>query len=265
MKRRLDLASALVHSPEVLFLDEPTTGLDPASRLTVWDEVRRINATGHDRLPHDAVPGGGRPALRPARDHRRRQDRRRGHARAPEGADGPRRRHGRARRRRRRRRPRPRSATCRGSSGSSPSPRRSRSTSRTAPARSPRSCAGSIAAGSGSGRSPSRGPRSTTSSCEATGRRLEGAEEEQTEEEEAAMTEILLLGPPGGARDRALPRGDDPRAVHPALLPRGQHRPGLRDLPEHDAVPEGPGLRRVPAAGVADVRGRHRHLRASRS
>ena len=46
MKRRLDLASALVHEPEVLFLDEPTTGLDPASRLTVWDEVRRINARG---------------------------------------------------------------------------------------------------------------------------------------------------------------------------------------------------------------------------
>ncbi|NHC46929.1 ATP-binding cassette domain-containing protein [Motilibacter sp. K478] len=46
MKRRLDLASALVHEPEVLFLDEPTTGLDPASRLTVWDEVRRINRNG---------------------------------------------------------------------------------------------------------------------------------------------------------------------------------------------------------------------------
>jgi ABC-2 type transport system ATP-binding protein len=46
MKRRLDLASALVHRPEVLFLDEPTTGLDPASRLTIWDEVRRINEQG---------------------------------------------------------------------------------------------------------------------------------------------------------------------------------------------------------------------------
>jgi len=46
MKRRLDLASALVHRPDVLFLDEPTTGLDPASRVTVWDEVRRINERG---------------------------------------------------------------------------------------------------------------------------------------------------------------------------------------------------------------------------
>ena len=43
MKRRLDLAAALIHDPEVLFLDEPTTGLDPISRNRVWEEVRRIN------------------------------------------------------------------------------------------------------------------------------------------------------------------------------------------------------------------------------
>ena len=43
MKRRLDLAAALVHNPQVLFLDEPTTGLDPHSRTAVWSEVRRLN------------------------------------------------------------------------------------------------------------------------------------------------------------------------------------------------------------------------------
>jgi ABC-2 type transport system ATP-binding protein len=43
MKRRLDLAAALVHNPSVLFLDEPTTGLDPVSRARMWEEVRRLN------------------------------------------------------------------------------------------------------------------------------------------------------------------------------------------------------------------------------
>ena len=43
MKRRLDLAMSLIHRPQVLFLDEPTTGLDPVSRTSVWAEVRRLN------------------------------------------------------------------------------------------------------------------------------------------------------------------------------------------------------------------------------
>ncbi len=46
MKRRLDLGLALVHRPRMLFLDEPTTGLDPQSRAALWDEVRRLAGDG---------------------------------------------------------------------------------------------------------------------------------------------------------------------------------------------------------------------------
>ena len=46
MKRRLDLGLSLVNSPEVLFLDEPTTGLDPGSRRVIWDEIKRLRDSG---------------------------------------------------------------------------------------------------------------------------------------------------------------------------------------------------------------------------
>jgi ABC-2 type transport system ATP-binding protein len=46
MKRRLDLAMTLVGDPRVIFLDEPTTGLDPRSRRTMWDVIRLLAATG---------------------------------------------------------------------------------------------------------------------------------------------------------------------------------------------------------------------------
>src|SRR6516225_9346888 len=67
MRRRLDLAASLVGNPRVLYLDEPTTGLDPRSRTDVWDMVRRLVTGGvtvllttqyldeADQLAHDIV------------------------------------------------------------------------------------------------------------------------------------------------------------------------------------------------------------------
>lgn len=46
MRRRLDIATSLVHEPPLVFLDEPTTGLDPESRLRLWEYFRKINAQG---------------------------------------------------------------------------------------------------------------------------------------------------------------------------------------------------------------------------
>src|SRR3990172_8584834 len=46
MKKRLDLASSLVHNPKVLFLDEPTTGLDPQSRASIWSYLQKLNKEG---------------------------------------------------------------------------------------------------------------------------------------------------------------------------------------------------------------------------
>jgi ABC-2 type transport system ATP-binding protein len=75
MRRRLDLAASLIRRPEILFLDEPTTGLDPASRTLIWDAVRDLAADGTtvllttqyleeaDQLAHDiALVDKGRVA-----------------------------------------------------------------------------------------------------------------------------------------------------------------------------------------------------------
>ena len=73
MQRRLDVALGLVHRPEILFLDEPTTGLDPEARTAMWQEINRLaTGDGHDRPAHHPLHGGSRPPGRPDRDRRRR-------------------------------------------------------------------------------------------------------------------------------------------------------------------------------------------------
>ena len=82
MKRRLDVAMGLVHRPQVLFLDEPTTGLDPEARAAMWEELERLAAAERPDDPaHDALPRGGRPARAPGRDRVARPGRRRRNAR----------------------------------------------------------------------------------------------------------------------------------------------------------------------------------------
>ncbi len=72
MRRRLDLAATLVARPGILFLDEPTTGLDPRARNELWAVLDRLVAERRDDPAHDAVPRRGRP---PGRRHRRRRPR----------------------------------------------------------------------------------------------------------------------------------------------------------------------------------------------
>ncbi len=79
MKRRLDLAAALVHEPRVLFLDEPTTGLDPVSRKTIWEEVRTLNDEGTTVFLTTQYLEEADQLADNVGDHRQRQDRRRRH------------------------------------------------------------------------------------------------------------------------------------------------------------------------------------------
>ena len=86
MRRRLDIAMSLIGNPPVIFLDEPTTGLDPQGRIEVWQAVKELAGQRHDRAAHDAVSRRGRTTRRPDRDPPRGSDHRERHPRRAQAA-----------------------------------------------------------------------------------------------------------------------------------------------------------------------------------
>ena len=173
MRRRLDLASALIGRPRLLILDEPTTGLDPRSRLGMWDVIRGLVRDGVDAPPDDPVPRGGRRAGRHDRRRRPRQDHRPGHRRRAEVAGRRRadrgRRPGSDRARRGARAPRPRRRRRHDARRAHAAADRARLMA--ARRRSSRSSATSTRRASTSTTSPSAGRPSTTSSWRSRGTR----------------------------------------------------------------------------------------------
>ena len=87
MRRRLDLAASLVGRPQVLFLDEPTTGLDPRGRNELWDMIRNLRGRRRHGAADHAVPRRGRPARRRHRRDRPRPGHRHRHAGGAQGED----------------------------------------------------------------------------------------------------------------------------------------------------------------------------------
>jgi ABC-2 type transport system ATP-binding protein len=83
-KQRLSVACAIVGEPRLLFLDEPTTGLDPQSRRQLWDLISQFRSRRPQHRPDDALHGRGRASLRP---RRRRRSWTRDRARHAAGAD----------------------------------------------------------------------------------------------------------------------------------------------------------------------------------
>ena len=89
MRRRLDIAASIVVTPRLMFLDEPTTGLDPRSRNQVWEIIRALTCEGTTVLLCTQYLDEADQLAEPHRGHRPRPRDRRGHAGSAQGVGRP--------------------------------------------------------------------------------------------------------------------------------------------------------------------------------